>query len=196
MIACNLSRGPFCGLILNGTRSDKTGRARRCLFSREMRPFDNPSSQRRLSFPRRVAYTPGIYFNADTSRNNSLDAHRARKPAERDINPRSRYLRCFGQRVPCYPRPSTFIPRACRCRCIITGFRSGKCFAFPRRFPRKETRDSVPPVSRPILFSKRALAESSYPSLPLIENKRVVTCESKDLKRSFTLGKGSCKIGF
>lgn len=102
-----------------------------------------------------------VYFNADTSLNNSLDVC-ARKPVERDINPRSRYLRCSGQRVPCYPQPSPCVPRACRCRCIITGFRSGKCtVAFPRRFPRKRNaqfRSSRSLVSGGRFFSRNVLS--------------------------------------
>lgn len=111
----------------------------RRLFSREIRPFDNSrhlndGTGLSLSFPRRVP--PRLYAGWFSLMRTphviilSMCAHRA--PTVRDINPRSRYFQCFGQKVPCYPQTSAFIPRVCRCRCIITGFRSGKCTAaFP-----------------------------------------------------------------
>lgn len=71
----------------------------------------------------------------------SMCTHRTRKPAERDINPRSRYFRCFGQKVSCYPRPPyTRMPMP------LYNYRIfDQASAWPSfRVPRKETYDFIP----------------------------------------------------
>jgi len=108
----------------------------------------------------------------------SMCAHCTRKPAERDINPRSRYFRCFGQKVSCYPRPPyTRIPMP------LYNYRVfDQASAWPSfRVPRKETYDSFLVVpSRSILSSKRSFfmwnpflikKKSLFLRCPLIKNK-------------------------